>query len=72
METETIDHLFIHCYVTSRFWNRFMQWIGYDTCMPKTVLLLLQEYNHLLYGKILAQSHLYALLWYLVVYLDYL
>jgi len=49
-----------------------MQWIGYDTCMPKTVLLLLQEYNHLLYGKILAQSYLYALLWYLVVYLDYL
>ena len=44
-----IDHLFIHCYVTWRFWNRFMR--GNDGCMPTTVHLLLQEWNHLLHGK---------------------
>jgi hypothetical protein len=34
-----------------RFSNFFMQWIGYDKCMPKTIQLFLQEWNHLLHEK---------------------
>jgi hypothetical protein len=51
IKIETIVHLFIYCYVTRSNWNRFIQWIGYDEYMPKTIQLLLQEWNHLLYKK---------------------
>jgi len=35
---ETADHLFMHCSVVWKLWNRFMKWLSIQWCIPNSTI----------------------------------
>ena len=48
VESESINHLFLHCHVTLRLWTRFIRWIGFQGCIQFNLDQVLTEWYSLL------------------------